>query len=123
MFLRDFTAYKYSYYFYKHFQHFNQFKYITLLFLIVSFIKYILYNSQYINMGNQWSGLQRRPHFDWIERFGNKQRSTDTITSKDVRLSADQINKIEEYHQRFIKENNPTEVFFNIDYDFKVDQG
>ena len=73
-------------------------------------------------MGNQWSGLRDKAQLDWIRGANSKQKNTETMDTS-VRLSKDQIAKISEYHQRFIKENNPTAVFFNLDDEFKVDQG
>ena len=70
-------------------------------------------------MGNQWAGLKDKAQFECIERARGKKKQTGTILDNDVRLSEDQMSRIAEYHERFLKNSNPSAQLFNFDEDLK----
>ena len=75
-------------------------------------------------MGNQCAGIKDKAKFEWIERTRGKPRQSETIYDNEVRLTEDQMSKIAEYHDRFLKNSNPSAILFNFDEDLKeVDKG
>lgn len=71
-------------------------------------------------MGNQCAGLKEKAQFECIERKERKPRMSDSILDSEIRLSEYQIDKISEYHERFMKNSNPAAKLFDKETHKKI---